>query len=102
MEKYEIKGETDKRGTQVQRWNAVTCSIPRPQRELTLYHTNIFLPFMALHANKMAYWEPKESKPGLMCIDPDLQPGERWVIAVFQDESSFHANEYKRTIWYIP
>ena len=66
------------------------------------YHTNVFLPFMALHANKMAYWEPKESEPGLMHIDPDLQPGERWVIAVFQDESSFHANEYKRTIWYIP
>jgi len=66
------------------------------------YHQNIFLPLMALHARKMVQWKPSESGSELMRIDPDLGPGEKRVIAVFQDESSFHANEYKRIIWYAP
>ena len=57
---------------------------------------------MALHARKMVQWKPSESGSELMRIDPDLGPGEKRVIAVFQDESSFHANEYKRIIWYAP
>lgn len=66
------------------------------------YRQNVFLPLMALHADKMVCWEPKKSEPGLVRINPILQPGEKRVIAVFQDESSFHANEYKRNIWYAP
>ena len=67
------------------------------------YRQNVFLPLMALHGRKMVTWEPldplAESKSELVCIDPDLGPGEKRVIAVFQDESSFHANKYKRNIW---
>jgi hypothetical protein len=66
------------------------------------YRQDIFLPLMALHAQKMVHWEPSESESGLMRIDPDLGLGEKRVIAVFQDESSFHANEYKRNIWCAP
>jgi hypothetical protein len=29
-----------------------------------------------------------------------LGPGEKRVVAVFQDESSFHVNEFKKTTWY--
>jgi hypothetical protein len=35
-------------------------------------------------------------------VDPDLGPNEKRVIAVFQDESSFHVNEYKQDAWYAP
>jgi hypothetical protein len=31
-----------------------------------------------------------------------LGPGKKWIVAVFQDESCFYVNEYKRTIWCIP
>ena len=66
------------------------------------YRQNIFLPLMALHTRRMVTWEPSESKSDLVRVDPDLGPGEKRVIAVFQDESSFHANEYKRNIWCAP
>jgi hypothetical protein len=66
------------------------------------YRQNIFLPLMALHARRMVTWEPSESGSDLVRIDPDLRPGEKRVIAVFQDKSSFHANEYKRNIWCAP
>jgi hypothetical protein len=29
-----------------------------------------------------------------MCIDPKLGPGEKRVIVMFQDESSFHVNKF--------
>jgi len=38
----------------------------------------------------------------LKCKDPELKPREKRVIPVFQDESSFHVNEYKSSAWYAP
>ena len=32
-------------------------------------------------------------------VELELRPGEKWIIALFQDESSFHAGEYKLNIW---
>jgi hypothetical protein len=64
------------------------------------YCQTTFLPLMATCQERMARWEPKES--GLMCIDPMLGPGKKQIIAVFQDVSSFHVNEYKRMIWCVP
>src|ERR1700730_16817528 len=60
------------------------------------YRQTTFLPLMAMCQERMARWEPKES--GLMRIDPMLGLGEKRIIAVFQDESSFHVNKYKRMI----
>ena len=64
------------------------------------YRNNTFLPLMASYQERMAEWESQESE--LVRIDPVLRPGEKRIVALFQDESSFHANEYKRTIWCVP
>jgi hypothetical protein len=48
----------------------------------------------------MVYWVLKELK--LEHVEPDLGPSEKRIIAVFQDESSFHVNEYKQTAWCAP
>jgi hypothetical protein len=64
------------------------------------YRDNIFLCNMASFERRMVRWEFKDSK--LVRVEPQLGPGEKRVIAVFQDESSFHANEYKQNIWCAP
>jgi len=61
------------------------------------YCNNTFLRSMAEHQEKMVKWEVEGSE--VMRVDPVLKPGEKRIIALFQDKSSFHANEYKRTIW---
>jgi hypothetical protein len=33
------------------------------------------------------------------CIEPQLHPGEKRIIPLFQDKSLFHAGEYKLNIW---
>ena len=67
--------------------------------DVVQYHNNMFLHLMADYQEKMVRWEMEGSK--LVHIDPVLMPGEKQIIALFQDESSFYANEYKRTIWCI-
>jgi hypothetical protein len=64
------------------------------------YRDNVFLPLMASFERRMAQWKPEG--PGLVRVEPDLRPGEKRIIAVFQDESCFHANEYKGTVWCAP
>jgi len=64
------------------------------------YRNNVFLRDMASHQKKMVRWEQQESE--LVRIDPVLMPGEKRIIAMFQDESMFHANEYRSTIWCVP
>jgi hypothetical protein len=39
--------------------------------------------------------------PELNRVDPILAPGEKEVIALFHNESSFHANEFKQSAWYV-
>jgi hypothetical protein len=68
--------------------------------DIAEYQKNTFLPLMALHEKKMVQWVVNESR--LVRIEPDLGPDEKRVIAIFQDESSFHANEYKQTVWCTP
>jgi len=62
------------------------------------YRINVFLPLMASLERRMVQWVLRESE--LVCVDPELGPGKKRVIAVFQDESSFHVNEFKKTTWY--
>jgi len=68
--------------------------------DVVKYHNESFLPDMELHQKRMVRWEPQESE--LVRINPVLEPGEKRIIALFQDKSSFHVNEYKRTIWCVP
>jgi hypothetical protein len=63
------------------------------------YRNNVFLPLLASLERRMVQWISDGSD--LVRVDPDLMPGEKRVIAVFQDESSFHVNEFKRTTWCV-
>jgi hypothetical protein len=67
--------------------------------DIVEYRNNVFLPLMALYKTRMVQWKAKGV--GLMCIEPDLRPEEKRVIAVFQDESSFHVNDNKQTLWCV-
>jgi hypothetical protein len=70
------------------------------RKDVKEYRDDVFLPLMASFERQMVHWVLKESK--LERVEPDLGPGEKRIIAVFQDESSFHANEYKQTAWCAP
>jgi hypothetical protein len=62
------------------------------------FHNKVFLPLMALLERRMVQWDLSGSE--VVHINLDLEPGKKRVIAVFQDESSFHVNEFKKSIWY--
>ena len=68
--------------------------------DIVEYWNNVFLLLMASFERRMAKWRPEG--PGLVCVKPELRLDERWIIAVFQDESCFHANKYKQTVWCAP
>ena len=68
--------------------------------DVVKYRNDTFLCLMEKYQAKMVIWEMKESE--LVQIDPVLGPGKKRIIVFFQDESSFHANEYKRMIWCAP
>ena len=58
------------------------------------YRNKVFLPLIASLKRRMVQWIPKGSE--LMRINSYLEIGEKRVIAVFQDESSFYVNEFKK------
>ncbi|SRR6266851_3672495 len=64
------------------------------------YWDDIFLLLMALYKQCMVQWRSEGS--GFERIEPDLGPNEQRVIAVFQDESCFHVNNNKQTLWCVP
>ena len=64
------------------------------------YRKEFFLPEMAKYQRAMVKWQPDGSE--LKRVDPVLGPEEKRIVPIFQDESSFHANEYKQTMWYAP
>ena len=58
------------------------------------YRDDVFLPLMASYERRMVQWKPEGS--GLVRVEPDLGPDEKRIIAVFQDESSFHVNDNRQ------
>ena len=68
--------------------------------DIVEYRKNRFLPLMALHKKNIVQWATNGSK--LVHVDLKLGPGNKQVIAVFQDKSCFHINEYKQTVWCTP
>ena len=71
--------------------------------DVVTYQQNEFLPLMASYESRMVRWEPEgDDYAELVRKDPVLGPGEKRIIALFQDESSFHVNEYKKNIWCVP
>ena len=64
------------------------------------YRMKTFLPLMAQYEKKMVHWIA--DGPDLVHVDPKLGPDNKRIIAVFQDESCFHVNEYKSDAWCTP
>jgi hypothetical protein len=64
------------------------------------YQNNVFLPLMASFERRMAQWIRKPEYTELVHIEPALGPDEKQIIAIFQDESCFHVNDHKQTMWY--
>jgi hypothetical protein len=67
------------------------------REDVVQYRNEEFLPRMKKYEAQMTHYvvDGETLKP----IEPDLQPGQKKIIALFQDESSFHANEYKSSAW---
>ena len=55
------------------------------------YRKEVFLPAMAAFEGHMVHFKG----PEMLCIDPQLAPGEWKVIAIFHDECCFHENDYR-------
>jgi hypothetical protein len=79
---------------------SLTLTDGHERLDVVEYHKNEFLLLMAKYWARMAKWEEKESR--LMRSELELNLGEKQIIAMFQDESYFHTNEYRSTIWCIP
>ena len=62
------------------------------------YRNNIFLPAMAKYESRMAKWT-EYSNGNFIRIAATLKEGEKEIIPNFQDESCFHANEFKSSAW---
>ena len=68
--------------------------------DVVSYWMDSFLPLMAQYEERMVHWVA--DGPDLVRVDPKLGPDDKRIIAVFQDESCFHVNEYKADIWCAP
>ena len=66
------------------------------RKDVVEYCENVFLPKMKEFEGRMARYEG----PDLKCIKPNLLPGERELIAEFQDESCCQANDNITSAWY--
>ena len=70
------------------------------REDVKKYRQEVFLPAMAKYERRMVHYEVDARGSGeLKRIEPVLAPNEKKVIALFHDESCFHANEYKRSAW---
>ncbi|KIJ24834.1 hypothetical protein M422DRAFT_274299 [Sphaerobolus stellatus SS14] len=68
------------------------------RKDVINYRQMVYLPKIAEYQNQMA----KYKGPELKKIEPNLKDGEKEIIAVFQDESCCHANEFQTTAWMRP
>ena len=62
------------------------------------YRSEVFLPKMKEYERRMASYEP-DGKGGMKRIEPNLAPGEKELIAEFQDEMCCQANEHVSSAW---
>ena len=61
------------------------------------YRNNVFLPAMAKFEARMVQYEG----PDLKRSEPKLQHGDREIIALYHDESCFHANDFSQQAWCV-
>ena len=70
------------------------------RQDMKEYRNDTFLPLMAKYEKSMVKWTLVGVE--LKREDPVLEPGEKRIVPIFQDESLFHANKYKQNIWCVP
>lgn len=63
--------------------------------DVVKYRVEDFLPKMKEYQRRMARYEG----PELTRIEPELEPGERELIAEFQGETCCQANEHQSSAW---
>jgi hypothetical protein len=68
------------------------------QNDVVQYCNKTFLPLMAKHERCMVTWIENDTG-SFNHVEPHLSPGKKRIIPIFQDESSFHAGEYKLNVW---
>ena len=66
------------------------------------YHTKIFLPKLAEYEKLMAKHILIEEDGTLIKIKPELKEGQHHIIAKYDDESCFHANDEAWNLWLWP
>jgi hypothetical protein len=64
--------------------------------DVVAYWENVFLPSMEKYECCMTQYHG----PSLEQQEPQLELGQKHIIAQFHDESCFHANEFKASAWY--
>ncbi|RXW24341.1 hypothetical protein EST38_g1508 [Candolleomyces aberdarensis] len=72
------------------------------REDVVQYRKESYLPKMRAFQERMAKYVPVAGGKELRRVEPTLNEGEREIIAVFQDETCFHANEYQSTAWVQP
>ena len=55
---------------------------------------------MAKYEKCMVKWIKREDRT-FKHVEPELGPGEKQIVPLFQDESLFHAGEYKSNVWSV-
>ena len=68
------------------------------REDVVKYRNEEFLPRMKQYEARMTRYVLDGNT--LKAIEPTLEPGQKKIIALFQDESSFHANEFKSSTWF--
>ena len=68
------------------------------REDVVKYRNEEFLPRMKEYEARMTRYVLDGDT--LNPIEPTLEPGEKKIIALFQDESTFHANEFKSSTWF--
>jgi len=72
------------------------------REDVVKYRNEEFMPRMKEFEARMTRYVQESNTGKLIAVEPMLSAGEKKVIALFQDESSFHANEYKSSAWWRP
>ena len=68
------------------------------RKDVVQYRDETFLPEMAEYEKRMRRYEIQEDGTTLV-VEPILQEGERCIILITHDESTFYSNECKQMVW---
>ena len=65
--------------------------------DVVMHQNDSYLPKLQLYESCMVQYHGPNLEHKLLA----LKPGEKQIIALFHDKCSFHANDYKKSPWYV-